>query len=145
MLSTKHGAYAAAWRIEADVAERAAAIAELVPGMCPAFVPIVDAAAITSIRIDRAVAALSALDDLAGDKPLAAYLSEAAPRLDSLRVDLRRWLDLYSRLLVQLGLTPSAAASLGLDVIQIEAFRQRQLEALQAAGRAALDGREVEA
>jgi hypothetical protein len=81
--------------------------------MNPAFGPIVDTAAIVSVRIDRAVAALAKVDDAAGDDILGAYLGDGGPDFQRLREDLRRWLDPLARLLVQLGLSPAAAAALG--------------------------------
>jgi hypothetical protein len=129
--------------VEGEIADRAAAVAELVPGMCPAFVPVVDLYAITSVRIERAQAALAKLDEVTGDDPLAPFISESAPRLDRLREDLRRWLDLAARLLVQLGLTPASAAALGADVVQIEKYRSEQLVRLQEAGRAAFEARDA--
>jgi hypothetical protein len=112
--------------------------------MCVAFMPAVNLLAATLIRIDRGHAALTAADEQADDDALTPFLAESAPRLDRLREDTRRWTALALKLMIELGLTPAPAASLGADVVLIQHYRDEQLGRLQAAGRATLDARDAE-
>jgi hypothetical protein len=82
-------------------------------------------AAVTLARVERATAALAAVDTVTDGRELVAYLGDRGIPMQTLREDLRAWIGLASRLLAQLGCSPQSRAALGLDVVRAKAISER--------------------
>jgi hypothetical protein len=105
--SVTHGAYAVL-QLGDRVAEIADELTPLVPGYRPADQVAVRLLALSVARIERAVAALDEAD---------------VGQLARLEADMRGWVNTARRLVVDLALTPTARARLGIDVAIGERMR----------------------
>ena len=120
-LAVKHGAYATL-----SLGPRATEIAEtlraVVPGGDPVDSVAVEAAAMVMARLERAMAALDAVDD-AMERPMSQYIGDRLETLDQLgrlRQDARGWANVALRYLDALALVPTSRGRLGLDVVKTE-------------------------
>jgi hypothetical protein len=119
----KHGAYSSLLT-GPRACELAVEIRASLPLYSPADAPSVLLLALTLARVERAAAALDAADD-----------SGTADTLDRLGRDLRSWIGTATRLLSELGMTPSSRARLGLDVALAQRAADQALERLADEGR----------
>jgi hypothetical protein len=138
-LSTKHGAYAVV-----SLGPRAAEIAEqlraLVPGGDPVDGPAVSVLATVLARLERAMAALDAVDAATSEHPLSQYVGSKDATLDQfarLRHDAKGWANVALRGLDALALVPTSRGRLGLDVarakrIDLTRLSERELDELEA-------------
>ena len=115
-LAVKHGSYASVVTFGPRVDEIAACLRELVPGYALPDEPAVRLLAVMHVRIERAQAALEALDGQTDGRELGTYLTADADKLQRLRQDLLGWVNAARRLMNDLGMTPTSRARLGLDL-----------------------------
>ena len=122
-LGEKHGAYASLARLRADprCAQIAGDIRASAPVYSPADEPVVPLLALVLLRVERAVAALAAVDTAAGEgRELGPYLVDDGGKHDRLWQDLRGWVSTARYLCSDLGMTPTSRARLGLDLAGTE-------------------------
>lgn len=126
-LAVTHGAHVSRARLSRDPAtlEMAAELWESLPVCSPADRVAVELLAVTLQRVKRAVAAIEEADGWTESSPLASYVTESADSLSRLRQDLRSWISLARKLGADLGLNPSARASLGGTLSAAELARER--------------------
>jgi hypothetical protein len=120
-------------------AERTVEFADAIRAVVPVYDPAdeftVQALAVVLVRIERAEAALSAVE-AEEDDPAALYGDGAAGWVVNLRRDLRGWLVVAERYFAALGLSPGSRARLGLDIARarhltlVEWHEQAALEAV---------------
>jgi hypothetical protein len=117
------------------IGDRATEIADDIRPTLPAYAaadePVLLLLATTLARIERANAAIEAVD--AASEPLGGYLAARdsptlAPDLSRLRSDLRSWINTARRLANDLGLTPTSRARLGLDLVAAQRIGGELLE-----------------
>jgi hypothetical protein len=130
----RHGAYSTL-ACGPRAAELASEIRQALPLYAPADEPSVRLLALALARVERASAALDEVDERLGSRRLAAYLAEGEERLDRLRRDLRAWIGTATKLMSELGMTPSSRARLGLDVALAQRASDQALDQLAAEGR----------
>lgn len=99
-----HGAYVAPERLGERVHEIAAAVRPFVPGYSPVHEVLVTGYAVALVRVERASAALAAVEDVASD------------RHQKLEKNLRLWLSTVIRFAAELGLSPASAARITRDM-----------------------------
>ena len=74
------------------------------------------------MRIERASAALDAVDETTYSRELVAYIGQNGLELARLREDMRAWIGVAQKLLSSLGADPTSRAALGLDVVRAAAL-----------------------
>jgi hypothetical protein len=116
-----HGAYSSVLRLAPRAAEIAAELVAISPVRADADGPVLELLALTLVRVERAAAALDALDRVTEENPTAAYVDRGRIRFEELRKDMRAWISTSARLLGDLGMQPSARARLGLDIARTAA------------------------
>lgn len=117
-VAVTHGAYVSPVRLSERAQEIADLIRPTLPVGGPQVEPVLASYAIVLVRIERASAAMDAVEeaaDEAGARPAGLYLGKAAEPLARLRADLRSWIGLSLKLAAELGLTPAGAARLMRD------------------------------
>jgi hypothetical protein len=112
--ATSHGSYVSPVQLGERPAEIADAVRGFVPGWSPAVELSLQQYALTLTRIERAAAALEAVE---AGLPEADRLKRKGERdqLPSLQASLRSWIRLSVRLAAELGLTPSSSARMMRD------------------------------
>jgi hypothetical protein len=116
-LAVRHGAYAIVL-LGPRVDELAAELRELVPAYSLSDEPAVRVLGLAFARLERAEAALE---------------TAAPSELGKLRQDALGWANAARRLLNDLGMTPTARARLGLDIVRTREEAFRRLDAHLAA------------
>lgn len=141
-LRKTHGAYA--MQISEPVEEKVAAIRTMCPAYSISDEYTIRLLAITLTRIERGQMALDEVDALAdrnGSGALSAYLG-AGVKLDTLRSDVRSWVNSAGKLLDALGLSTTSRAKLHLDVALAQRAADQALDHLTAEGRRIRQARE---
>lgn len=138
-LSVRHGAYSTL-KLAPRADELATELRQVMPWYGPADEVAVRLLALTLARIEAATAALDVVDDrLDGIRTadetkraqrLRAYVTDGEPEnlagsLQRLRDDLKGWIRLSRSLANDLGMTPTARAKLGLDLVQARSAQSR--------------------
>lgn len=117
----KHGSYARL-RLAPRAQELADELRPLVPLYTPAHEPALQLLAMTLARCEAASVALAAADEAvaAGDATGLSAYGKKAQALERLRDDARGWIRQSVKLLETLGMTPSSAAKMGLQLALAE-------------------------
>jgi hypothetical protein len=116
-LAATHSAYVSPVKLDRRAEEIAALVRPTLLLYSPADEPVLRLFCVTCVRIERASAALSKIDET-GSSEIAPYLVDAADKLGRLRSDLRGWINTARNLANDLGMTPRSRAALGLDLVR---------------------------
>lgn len=115
--AVRHGAYAVT-SLTGRARDVAHALEQLMRAeelFRPAFSPTIAAASVVIVRLERAEAALSKVDEAAGDNALGPYVGEHGDAIARLRQDARGWANSALRYFDALGLSPASLARIARD------------------------------